>query len=986
MTFLLESGTQGHINHIYDDRTLSFKEIKKILTLLASGKANATEKVDGIQASFTYKDGEARISRNKSELFSLGFNKSQIENKEFKGGDQVKSVFLKALAVLDAAIKTLPEKIQNDVFRDGTIFYNAEIVCSQLTNVVKYDKNIITIHSSGHKHVNPEAKEIQDIPSSELPKSFVKAAKHLEEISGGGEFIIKMAAPVKMKNITGEKDLDIAKNRIDKLLSSSGLTDSNTVEDYLLTKAQPLSSRNDVAIKKAIYPLEDIIYDFSIEILKPIKSSYILNDSGEVKRIKKQLIGAIKTIQSSGREDAITILKSQLKKIKNSGNINTPVEGIVFSHAGKLYKMTGAFAPINQILGLLKYGRGKMPPVSHLEEVDINQERTIAILPGAFKPPHSGHYQMAKYFANKPEIDRVIVLISSKSRVEHTPETRIEVSKEMSKKVWELYTKNDEKIVPVISPEPSPVVAAYKALNGLNSGDRALMVLGKKESNTDDIRFDGVEAYVADNNLNIEVDIVESPMFAGAINSTSMRQLIANGKQEVYKKYLPSHLDNAERQEVWGIVTAPVLQENYQERVKSKHFKAKCALINTGEKANAKPYTESPSCNRSKSAPAGAGALEEFSSMAGGSIQGATNMDKKKFVKFMQEQDVIAGGLADEKKVGDFDPDELAKGVKVEMEHTNSARVAKEIAMDHLTEDPEYYTKLIQYGLEEAKLRKYIKKIVENISLKNKKNEELKLIAENMVRKVVRKLIKEESVDDEAPHDNTGINVLEQLLKKIIPILEEDYKLLTTSEEQRRSFRAHVVDSVQRSLAPGRIMSVDSFDKETDLPNDKAPLSMDSDQDGKLDMKIGDEASPGQDAAELDEQDTFDKLPMPAGFIDINKAKKKSFFVKGDEEGHTATGRNMASKSYEKVEKQIMDAFGLLDNREDEELFYDYLVTNIKLYFDKFENELLASIPEPTTDEYEQEKDRQDTEMASGQEASVNSRVGIDNEEVPPTA
>ena len=37
---------------------------------------------------------------------------------------------------------------------------------------------------------------------------------------------------------------------------------------------------------------------------------------------------------------------------------------------------------------------------------------------------------------------------------------------------------------------------------------------------------------------------------------------------------------------------------------------------------------------------------------------------------------------------------ELAKGIKVEMEHTNEESYAHEIAMDHLIEDPKYYTNL----------------------------------------------------------------------------------------------------------------------------------------------------------------------------------------------------------------------------------------------------------------------------------------------------
>lgn len=41
-----------------------------------------------------------------------------------------------------------------------------------------------------------------------------------------------------------------------------------------------------------------------------------------------------------------------------------------------------------------------------------------------------------------------------------------------------------------------------------------------------------------------------------------------------------------------------------------------------------------------------------------------------------------------------FHAKELAKGVKMEMEHTDSPRIALEIAKDHLMEIPDYYTRL----------------------------------------------------------------------------------------------------------------------------------------------------------------------------------------------------------------------------------------------------------------------------------------------------
>lgn len=81
--------------------------------------------------------------------------------------------------------------------------------------------------------------------------------------------------------------------------------------------------------------------------------------------------------------------------------------------------------------------------------------------------------------------------------------------------------------------------------------------------------------------------------------------------------------------------------------------------------------------------------------------------------KSKNESNQISGGLADKKtltdlankwnKSGNYDTKEyiekfikpqLKKGIKVEMEHTDSKTIATEIAMDHLWEDPKYYTKL----------------------------------------------------------------------------------------------------------------------------------------------------------------------------------------------------------------------------------------------------------------------------------------------------
>ena len=50
---------------------------------------------------------------------------------------------------------------------------------------------------------------------------------------------------------------------------------------------------------------------------------------------------------------------------------------------------------------------------------------------------------------------------------------------------------------------------------------------------------------------------------------------------------------------------------------------------------------------------------------------------------------------------------ELKKGIKVEHEHTSDLKKAARIAMDHLFEDPKYYTKLDKLGLENIKVKIY---------------------------------------------------------------------------------------------------------------------------------------------------------------------------------------------------------------------------------------------------------------------------------------
>ena len=232
---------------------------------------------------------------------------------------------------------------------------------------------------------------------------------------------------------------------------------------------------------------------------------------------------------------------------------------------------------------------------------------------------------------------------------------------------------------------------------------------------------------------------------------------------------------------------------------------------------------------------------------------------------------------------------------------------------------------------QEMQLRKVIRKGIKVIAERKQGKilEERK--QERHLRTLIRELITEATAtgdNDPAPHKATGINVLEDLLKKIIPVIESDFKKLTSELEQRQSYRAHMVKAVEKTLAPAKVL---------DQAGEKDPMDLQEQEDIDVDV----------DAPENDE-----------AFIDIEPEKNEEpeepadprdeFGIEGSEE----TGRNVAFDTFKKIGTNIVDAYDVLGSDEDKDLFYDYLITNLKLYFDKFESDL-STVEEPTTDEYE---------------------------------
>jgi len=66
-------------------------------------------------------------------------------------------------------------------------------------------------------------------------------------------------------------------------------------------------------------------------------------------------------------------------------------------------------------------------------------------------------------------------------------------------------------------------------------------------------------------------------------------------------------------------------------------------------------------------------------------------MEKIKIV--IKDKQKLKGGKGDNRPDSDFDAKDLEDAIEHKLEHTKDRKIAKEIAKDHLSEDPNYYKK-----------------------------------------------------------------------------------------------------------------------------------------------------------------------------------------------------------------------------------------------------------------------------------------------------
>jgi cytidyltransferase-like protein len=152
-----------------------------------------------------------------------------------------------------------------------------------------------------------------------------------------------------------------------------------------------------------------------------------------------------------------------------------------------------------------------------------NDQYVIGVFPGAFKPPHKGHFNVVKKLADM--CDEVQVLIS--------PKTRDGVTVDESVAVWELYKTLLPANVNFLVAEENPVKETYSLITS-NPDAKIIAAFGKDEYT----RFNSILS----NEKYKNAELFNAGNFDG-ISATDFRIAIRSKKEDLIQKFLPEGID-----------------------------------------------------------------------------------------------------------------------------------------------------------------------------------------------------------------------------------------------------------------------------------------------------------------------------------------------------------------------------------------------------------------------------------------------------------
>ena len=398
---LTEGGAAGHMNHPFDDRDITFADMKQMIRLSLEGKldieAGVQEKTDGQNLAVTFKDGKVGAARNKTTI-RTPMDIDAVKSK-FAGRGEIENAFTFAMQDLERALLKIPKDKLFEIFRNGSRFLNIEIIYPGTQNVVMYGpKAYIQFHGVDEFNLDTATKTdsypefapilqrmIADV-NANIQKQFeiippkILTLNRLPDFEEKEQYFIDKVNELQKQYKLKDSDELIMwhemwwKEKIEQLFpdttddikfgllkrwgyfdKSMRLNGTNIPDVDILSRIKDFDKTNfKKQNKQNVYNFEKIFLELGVEILANISDYLSVVPDKAVKDIRKRIAAKIKVIQKSKDLASLEKLKFELKRIEDLGGFEklVPTEGIVFIYKGKTYKLTGLFAPINQLLGI----------------------------------------------------------------------------------------------------------------------------------------------------------------------------------------------------------------------------------------------------------------------------------------------------------------------------------------------------------------------------------------------------------------------------------------------------------------------------------------------------------------------------------------------------------------------------------------------------------------------------------------------------------
>jgi len=167
--------------------------------------------------------------------------------------------------------------------------------------------------------------------------------------------------------------------------------------------------------------------------------------------------------------------------------------------------------------------------------------QNTALYPGKFKPPHGGHFNVAKSVLEHPEVDRLIVFVSPKEHEGLTPEQSVNI--------WNIYREYLPGDVDIRIADITPVRSVYDYIdNEADVGEDLHLILGEKD--IEGGRF----KTAAGRREGVNVQEVPIPPQMGGVSATQMRRALVDNNDKAFIAGLPTELNDRDIDVIMNIL------------------------------------------------------------------------------------------------------------------------------------------------------------------------------------------------------------------------------------------------------------------------------------------------------------------------------------------------------------------------------------------------------------------------------------------------